>query len=149
MKHSIIAIGLGMAVAAAGSTSALAKKSPPCNVVGFWTATITGTTTAVAGFQMSTDKHGVSPYPNPECNKEGSTIKSTTITQTEWDTTITSHKCSVVITTASTFDTPGVCTAASGTLTIPLSPPEVLPITLTEVTAAKRSPSRTLMTGLR
>jgi len=148
MKQSIAMIGLGMALAATASTGALAKKAKPCDVVGFWSATISGTTVAVAGFEMSTNKKGVSPYPNPECKSETSAIKSTLITNTNWNTTIKSKKCKVVITTASTFDT-GVCNGATGVLTIPTSPPENLPITLTEVGGAKRLPSRTLMTGFK
>jgi len=146
MKQSIVLIGAAMAIAAAGSSPALARRAPPCNVVGFWTATITGTTTSVAGFQMTTNKKGTSPYPNPECNNETSKIHSTLITSTNWDTTISAKKCSVVITTAATFNT-GVCNAASGTLTIPGL--ETLPITLTEVGGAKREPSRTLMNGFK
>ena len=149
MKQSIVLIGAAMAIAAGSSTAALARKAKPCDVVGFWTATITGTTTAVAGFEMSTNKKGVSPYPNPECKSETSAIHSTLITNTNWDTTIKSKKCKVVITTASTFNT-GVCNAATGVLTIPTAGgPENLPITLTEVGGAKRLPSRTLMTGFK
>ena len=146
MKQSIAMIGLGMALAATASTGALAKKAKPCDVVGFWSATISGTTVAVAGFEMSTNKKGVSPYPNPECKSETSAIKSTLITATNWDTTVKSKKCKVVITTAATFNT-GVCNGATGTLTIP--PSTVYPITLTEVGGAKRLPSRTLMTGFK
>jgi hypothetical protein len=146
MKQSIVLIGAAMAIAAAGSTAALAKKAKPCDVVGFWTATITGTTTSVAGFTMTTDHAGTSPYPNPECNNETSKIHSTLITNTNWDTTISAKKCKVVITTAATFNT-GVCDAATGTLTIPGA--ETLPITLTEVGGAKREPSKTLMNGFK
>jgi len=149
MKQSITMMGLAMALATTASTGALAKK---CDVVGFWTATITGTTTTVAGFEMTTDKKGVSPYPNPECKSETSAIKSTLITTTNWDTTIKSKKCKVVITTATTF-APGSCSSASGTLTIPGV--ETLPITVTEVGGAKppsRAPSRAapaLISGLK
>jgi hypothetical protein len=146
MKQGIVAIGMAMAIATTGSTAALAKKAKPCDVVGFWTATITGTTTSVAGFTMTTNHAGISPYPNPECNNETSKIHSTLITNTNWDTTISAKKCAVVITTAATFNT-GVCNAATGTLTIPGA--ETLPITLTEVGGAKHLPNRTLMTGFK
>jgi hypothetical protein len=149
MKQGIVLIGAAMAIAAAGSTAALAKKAKPCDVVGFWTATITGTTTSVAGFEMSTNRKGVSPYPNPECKSETSAIHSTLITNTNWDTTIKSKRCKVVITTAATFAA-GSCSTATGTLTIPTAGgPETLPITLNEVGGARRLPSRTLMNGFK
>jgi hypothetical protein len=150
MKQSIALIGMAMAIATAGSTSALAAK---CDVVGFWTATITGTTTSVAAFQMTTDKKGVSPYPNPECNNETSKIATTSLTGKVWDTSITAKKCSVIITTTTTWNkkkgvTP--CTQATGTITIPItSPPTVYPITVNVVTSAKRPPSRTLLNGFK
>jgi hypothetical protein len=138
MKHNIVACGLALALVTAGSTAAFAKKAPPCNIVGFWTASVDGGLETET-FEMTTNKAGTSPDMNPECNNETSKIKSTKITSTTWNTSITSKKCSVVITTAATFNT-GVCNAATGTITVPGI--GTLPLTLTENTGAKRSPSR-------
>jgi hypothetical protein len=143
MKQSIVAIGLGMAVVAASSSGAFARKQPPCAVTGFWTASVAGGA-ETESFIMTTKKKGTSPDANPECPKSTVTnIKSTTITSTTWNTNITGNKkCTTVITTAATFNT-GSCTAASGTITIPGV--GSLPLTLTEDTGGvKRTPHRTL-----
>jgi hypothetical protein len=146
MNQSILAIGLGMAVVAAGSTDALAKKAKPCDVVGFWTASVEHGAYTI-DIQMTTSHRGTSPDENPLCNDETSKIKTTTLSNTTWDFSASSKKCSEVETVTSTFAS-GSCTSASGTLTVPGA--GSYPVTLTESTGgAKRSPSRTLLDGMK
>jgi hypothetical protein len=152
MKQSIVAIGLGMAIVAAGSTAAFAKKAPPCDVVGFWMASVnTGAGIETQTFTMSTNKKGVSTSANPECPKSTATnIKSTTIKSTTWNTTVTGNKkCAEVISTATTFDT-GSCTKATGTLTIPGV--ATFPLTVTQTAGGVRPPHQSrsaLLSGLK
>ncbi|HTZ69759.1 MAG TPA: hypothetical protein VMB71_03825 [Acetobacteraceae bacterium] len=108
MLRHIVALSLIMSTAA--PISAFAAK---CNVVGTWTDTAES-----AQFIMKTNKKGSTSTPNPLCNNEKSTITTTDLSKTVWDSNITSKNCTVVITADFNFDKHS-CTSASGTLTIP------------------------------
>ena len=74
MTQGFVAIGMGMVMVISSSGIALAGKSPACDVVGDWTATVTGTTPTVIDFQMSSNKKGTSNFANPYCGNAISKI---------------------------------------------------------------------------
>jgi hypothetical protein len=106
MKSIVAASAILAACLISGGASA-AKK---CTVVGTWTDTVAG-----ASATFTTNKRGSASIAAacPSTYK----LLVTTLTNTTWDITGTAKKCPTV-TAALTF-TPGGCTQASGTVTIP------------------------------
>lgn len=138
MTQGFIAIGMGMVIVISSSGIALAGKTPACNVVGDWTATVTGTTTTTFDFQMTSQKGGTTNYINPYCNGGVSKIiKSKTKKNGAWAFDLMVPRCAPQA--RATLILNSACNAGGGDIT---SPAGVFKMTVTEVSAARHSPGR-------